>query len=239
MNFHAILRRLGLTTQEAAIYTALIENGAGTVSDIAKWSGLHRPIVYKHLTPLVEKGLIARSPRGKRTIFLAEPPEKLERLLEDIRLELSPVIQQLREMLPIEGKRPSMKYYVGKNGIRLVFADLVGTLKRGDTFYRYSSARESRDAYLPRNYRQERDRKQLQRFVITNEMRARTKKTSLDRSVKTISGELGLFEQDVTQLIYGNKVAVIDYNSETAIVIESKIIAEFQRKLFTVLYRKL
>ncbi len=239
MSVQNMLARLGLAPHEAMIYLALVENGPGSVSNIAKWTALHRPIVYKFLSPLQAKGLIAPSPRGERTIYIAESPEKLEELIEDTRAQLAQTIPELKKTFLAKGSRVSIKYYEGKNGIRAVFADLVGTLRRGDTFYRYSSARDSREDYLPRNYQTERDRKQLQRFVITNEKRAAGKKSSLDRAVKTIPKEFGLFDHDVTQLIYGNKVAVIDYNNDTAMVIESPTVAEFQKKLFTVLYRKI
>jgi len=39
--------------------------------------------------------------------------------------------------------------------------------------------------------------------------------------------------------IYGHKVAYIDFNTETSIVIENPMIAEFQRKLFKLAYNSL
>jgi hypothetical protein len=39
--------------------------------------------------------------------------------------------------------------------------------------------------------------------------------------------------------IYANKVWFIDFNTETSIIIENKQIAEFQKKLFKLLYKSL
>ncbi|MDR3558263.1 MAG: hypothetical protein P4L61_01900 [Candidatus Pacebacteria bacterium] len=51
--------------------------------------------------------------------------------------------------------------------------------------------------------------------------------------------DLGPFEHNVTEVIYGDKVAFIDYGSEIAMIIESKKIAEFQKHIFRMFYKKL
>jgi hypothetical protein len=51
--------------------------------------------------------------------------------------------------------------------------------------------------------------------------------------------DFGNFDYNITQIIYGDRVAFIDYNSETALVIESKVIADFQEHIFKMLYKKL
>ena len=51
--------------------------------------------------------------------------------------------------------------------------------------------------------------------------------------------EDGPFDYNVTEVIYGDRVAFIDYNSETAMIIESKVIADFQKHIFKSFYKKL
>jgi hypothetical protein len=51
--------------------------------------------------------------------------------------------------------------------------------------------------------------------------------------------DIGPFDYNITQIIYGNRVAFIDYNSETAMIIESKSIADFQTRIFKSLYKGL
>ena len=150
-------------------------------------------------------------------------------------------LPELEKMHQSAGHRPIVKFLQGKNGLRFVFEDLVTTLKKGDIFYRYSSAKDSikNEKYLPANYRQMRDQKQLERFVITNESVAKKKKLRLERATKLVPQQYGLFDYDITQLIYGDKAAFVDYNTETAIIIEDTQIAEFQKKIFKLLYDKL
>jgi hypothetical protein len=110
-------------------------------------------------------------------------------------------------------------------------------------YYRYSSAKitgvEKRQNYLSRKYRLLRDQKQLERKVITNVANKAGKHTRHEREIKVVPPDFDLFEYNISQIIYGNKVAVIDYNTETAVLIENPTIARFQQKIFELLFRKL
>jgi len=237
----AILEKMGLSAKESAIYLALLETSPATISTIAKKSGIHRPLIYKALPGLEEKGLITKGPKGKLIQYMAEPPEKLEALFEGLKFQFGEILPQLKSIYHTAGKKPIVKFLEDKKGITSVFDDIVSSLRRGDTFYRYSSAKDVKaaDKYLPGDYREKRDNKQLERLVITGEEQTKEKKPRLERGIKTVPKEYDLFDHDITQIIYGNKVAFIDYNSETATIIESKIFADFQRKIFKLLYRKL
>jgi hypothetical protein len=52
-----------------------------------------------------------------------------------------------------------------------VFSDIINSLEAGDVFYRVSSERDVdlANKYLPKNYREIRDKKQLERYVIMSE----------------------------------------------------------------------
>lgn len=241
MNKVELLERLGLSNKESSIYLSLSESGPATVSEISKNTGLHRPTVYQTLPALQKLGLVTESKKGKRAYFVAESPEKLRTLLSETESKLNELVPELKAVFESHEQKPLVKFLEGKKGITFVFEDLVTTLKRGDVFYRYSSARnQSRaDSYLPKNYRALRDQKQLERFVITSETSAKQKTARLERAIKTVPKEFGLFDFNVTQVIYGNKVAFIDYNSETALIIENPVVADFQRKLFQILFQKL
>ena len=241
MKIAEILQKIGLSEKESQIYTALLETGPATVSGIFRSTGIHRPLIYKTLPFLISKELITISPKGKNKLFVAESPEKLKSLFFKLSSDFESALPELEKMHQSAGHRPIVKFLQGKNGLRFVFEDLVTTLKKGDIFYRYSSAKDSikNEKYLPANYRQMRDQKQLERFVITNESVSMQKKTRLERATKLVPQQYGLFDYDITQLIYGDKAAFVDYNTETAIIIEDTQIAEFQKKIFKLLYDKL
>ncbi len=233
------LKKFGLEEAEARVYLAMLGAGAMPVLTIAQHSGLHRPTVYAVLPTLLEKGLVTRQPRGKRVYFQAEPPSRLKTLLENLHSELDALLPELEQEHQQAGARPVVKYLEGSEGISFVLSDIVQTLKRGETFYRYSSSQtwtRTRAKFLPREYLKTRDAKGLQRFVITNAAMTKTKKRDMNRAEKIVPEKYGLFEDNVTQIIYGKKVAFLDYNSKTAIIIESEVIAGFQKKIFTMAY---
>lgn len=241
MNNVEILKKIGLSEKESAIYLTLLEFGPSTISTIAKKTGIHRPLIYKELPDLQAHGIVRTMPKGKQTLYVAEGPEKLESLFEQLKVQFGELLPQLKSIHQSANKRPIVKYMEGKDGITSIFDDLVTSLKHGDIFYRYSSAKNVQEAnnYLSTNYREKRDTKQLERFIITSEAQSKDKKPRLERDIRIVPKEFDLFDYDVTQIIYGDKVAFIDYNTETTLVIENPIIAEFQRKIFKLVYNGL
>jgi len=236
-----ILVKLGLSEKESSVYMALLEQGASSISTISRYTGIHRPLIYKALPTLKEKGLVSEIIKGKQKKYIAESPAKLKNLFSEFEYNFKSFLPELEQMHQFVGNKPIIKFLEGKKGISFVFEDLVTSLKKGDIFYRYSSAKDITKAndYLPKNYRTIRDQKQLERFVMTSEKGAKDKKPNLERAMKTIPEKYDLFDQNITQLIYGDKIAFIDYNTKTAFIVENKIMADFQRKIFKLLYSKL
>lgn len=241
MDASPIFSLLGLTRQHALLYKALIENGPQTVAGLAHKTRMHRPAVYRLVPELEAQGLIRETLRGKRTYFAAEPPEKLKSALEASQDRAQELVAQLEESQAKRGKAPLVVVGTGRKGIASVYDDILHTLKRGDTFYRYSSAskKRPRNAYVPENYEARRDAKRLERYVITNKRTSALKSAKLERYIRIIPAEFDRFEYDITLLVFGDKVAYVDYSTDTAVTIENKAIAQFQKRLFQLLFSKL
>jgi hypothetical protein len=122
-----------------------------------------------------------------------------------------------------------------------VFSDIVNSLKAGDVFYRVSSEQdvELANKYLPKGYREMRDKKQLERYVIMSESGATQKTPRLERELITIPPELDEFEDNISLTIYGNKIAYIDFSSESSIIIEHSALVDFHKKMFRIMYMSL
>jgi HTH-type transcriptional regulator, sugar sensing transcriptional regulator len=241
METSEILKKIGLNDKEAAVYITLLENGPLTISGIAKASNLHRPAIYQILPKLEKRGLVSISIKGKLKYYVAESPEKLKLLVGNLNESLQSALPDLEAIYNSTGNRPVVKFFIGRDGIKNVFLDLVTSLKRGEIYYRYTSNKdlEKTEKYLPRDYRKIRDEKQLERYIINNAESAKQKSPNLNRAVKTIPLDFSLFDQEVSMLIYGDKIAFIDFNTETAITVENKKIAEFQKILFKFIYKSL
>lgn len=236
-----LLTRLGLTKHGAKIYLALLSEGESSVASLARNIGIERVLIYRTLPSLIDLGLIAKVPCGKRTNFIALPPVRIEELWADTERAMKSAIPELSALFKNHESRPNVLVLKGKIGIASVYEDILSTLPRGGVFYRYSSAKNprARGDYVPREYNARRDAKQIERFVITNKLSATRKSPRLERAVKIIPQGSDLFAYNITQLIYGSKIAFVDYNTETAIIIENSLIAAFQERLFKLLYQRL
>lgn len=237
-----LLSQLGLSPIEATLYEALVCNGVRTISELAKATQLYRPQVYKYLPKLIEKQLVLESRHGRRTVYSAESPRKLEKLVDNIRREVETQLPAIMAMYSTSTTKPTIQYFEGEQGIRRVYEDLVTTLKKGDSFYRYESPRnyKAMRKYIPDEYKVRfRDNAEVDRYIITNEITKQQKLQRLGRWIKVVPAKYDLFDYDISQLIYGDKVAFIDFRSHTATLIESPIFAEFQKKIFQLLFEKL
>jgi len=241
MSYISVLERLGLTPHEIAVYLALLERGQMNVAQIARAGSLYRHQTYRALASLESQGLVAHSIKGSRKLYIAESPEHLSEIATDVTQDLARTMPVLLARYKVQGVKSVVKFYEGKSGIAHVFNDLVTTLRPDDVYYRFTSNKDLThlESYLPKNYRSIRDKKRLSRYIINTEVSALQRGEKLNRQVKIIPKEFDVFAYEISQIIYGNKVAFIDFNTETAFVIENDKIAEFQRKIFQLLYKKL
>lgn len=237
--FEEILIQTGLGKNEGKVYYSLLGLGSATIAGIAQTANIHRPVVYKAISMLLSKGLVTRTSKGKRYYYVAESPEKLGVLLETAKNNLAEIIPQLQSLQRTSEEKPTVKFLDGAKGIKYVFEDLGNSLEREEIFYRYSSSLDAQktERYLPEHYRELVDKKQIEGYVITNELIAREMRKNLYREIRVMPKNSGLFDYGITEIIYGKKVAFIDYKSETALLIENKQIAEFQKAIFKTLYK--
>ncbi len=241
METQKLLQALGLSSGEGAVYLSLLKGGPLNLAEAAAKAKLHRPAAYRALPALVSKGLATSTLHGKRRYYRAESPKKLLNLFEHLRDSFVKTLPALEHYARRRPGRSIVRHHLGARGIKAVYDDVVDSLGRGQTFMRYSSSGGLRPKgkYVSRDYEKRRDAKQLQRLVVTNKRNSLRKGKNLNRFVKVLPPEFDLFEYDVTELIYGNKIAFVDYNSETATTIENPVLAKFQRKLFEFVYSKL
>ncbi len=223
------------------VYLALLESLPLGVSDIARKTGEYRPAIYRALAELSRHELVVVTPGKKRKRYGAESPERLRNLVETSLAELDRVLPELSERHKMRGKAPFVRVFEGRRGIAAVFGDVVDRLPKGGTFYRISAERDltRTNSYLPKDYREKRDAKSLERFVITERAVGEQKKKRMERAMKYFPKSDVVFDQDTIELIYADTIALIDLNTETALVVESPPLAEFQKKLFRLLYQKL
>jgi len=132
-----------------------------------------------------------------------------------------------------------MKSIEWENFAKHVFDDVANCLDKDETYYRYSSATSlyGKDTYT--HYRKIRDQKNLQSEVITSDHIAKLKPKNLSQDIVTIPKNYDLFNDDVSRVIYKDKVAIIDYSNQVSFIIQNQKLATFERKIFKLLFRYL
>jgi sugar-specific transcriptional regulator TrmB len=78
----------------------ILRSWASGVQLISDQSGIKRVTSYVILESLVGLGLVSQSVKGKKTLFVAEDPTNLERLLQRRQDELGEQQQNLKLLLP-------------------------------------------------------------------------------------------------------------------------------------------
>lgn len=234
------LTRVGLSEQEAKVYLMLLSSEALTLSEISKKSGLHRPALYSVLPKLENKEIIAKTKIGKREYYSAESPKKIAKLFNKIETGFNIFINRLSDQYESSGVKPSVQYFVGKKGYDFLFDDIASTIPKNGMYYRYSSRKLDEKNFIPTEYyKKERERKRFERKVITSTKKKNEKTLRLEREVKVVPESFDLFEDNVSSYIYEDKVAFADFDNQITFIVNSKKIAQFQKKLFELLWKKL
>lgn len=239
MKYENILWKLWLSSEEIKIYLDLLDYGTSNIIEISNRTGINRPAIYKTLPNLIEMGLVASVIKGKRKVFKAEDPNKLKELLKTVTTNLDMVVSELEYNFKAKEPRPNIKFLEGKNGIKTVYQDILDTLNDWDVYYRYTSRKWVNYELYPKDYNKKIDAKWIFRYVITNEAIAKTKEKKEKRDLVVIPKDFNIFDDNVNKIIYKNKVAVVDFNSLTAFIIENKILAGFEEKIFKLLFKTL
>jgi len=243
MNKREILQRLGLTKNEIEVYLFLINSGPNRITDISRHTKIHRPLVYQAITPLLEKKLINYQTKGKQKYYTAESPSQLRKIADNFQKNINELVPDLEQTYQKRTSKPTIRFLEGPSGIAAAHMDLANSMRRNETYYRYSigSDYQTVNQYIPDEYRRIRNQKNLQRFVINNQPMHRTahQKPDINRLFRIIPPEDDNFSNNINFVIYKDRVTYLDYSTENAFIIENKNIANFHENLFKLLWKKI
>lgn len=126
------LSELGLTEIEAKVYQGLIETGPTTVMELAEHTGIKRITVHFNIENLIQKGLVVQTIQGARRQIIAEPPERLEYLIDqqfdkakNLQIKFPDFIHTIRTIHPQKSKEVEIKYYEGKESVMHIYDEAL------------------------------------------------------------------------------------------------------------------
>lgn len=75
--------------------------------------------------------------------------------------------------------------------------------------------------------------------MITTQKTENQKIPRLERETVIFPESYEQFDENVQMILYANKIAYVDYNTESAMIIENKKLSDFQKKIFKALFKSL
>lgn len=238
------LANIGLDGDEAVVYTAALELGPATVLEIARKTGLNRTTLYAVTDRLIEKRLLAKSPSGKRTLYVAEPPEKIALLLKEKLAKLDELLPELVSLGRKGTVKPKIKYYEGLDGIKSVYRDSLQSREHALYAFvgveRLTVRSKALNAFWEGEYRMGRQKNGTHGKVVVPdnaEGRAfKAKDKTSDRESRMVPASSYNFEGEI--LMYDNIVCFISYteDEEFALSLESRAIARTLRMIWQIVW---
>jgi len=246
-NLKMALLQFDLSEKEIGTYLVLLEQGALSVQDISKNTGINRVTTYAAIEELKQKGLVSESRKGKRKLFVSENPDNLENILQEKRNKLrheenilqNIILPSLKAIDINQENKPQIKFFEGLDGIYKVYDDYI--LKSTDVIGcgSYDPVIKVSPWKVEQEYIKEmRKRKILFRGILEDTETNR----KFDEISKGVMHNKFLpkdekFSADI--LVFGSMVALISYEKKSATLIEDESIAKSIRMYLEFMWDRL
>lgn len=233
------LESVGLTEKQAKVYVAALFLGPAAVQRIAEQAEVNRATTYVILAELADMGLVSESTEGKKTVYVAEPPEAIDRYLnamekaiDDRKAQLKGVMTELKEASRIEVEdAPVVRFFKGPEAAQAVSAYLRRKSKRNSEVYSMTNVDEVLRLFpdILKTNPSDRQKKSITSKVIySGDIQIASDAKSgrrVKRSTKPILGDINIYEDRMSILSYRGDDSV-------GVIIEGREIVAVLRQLF-------
>ena len=126
------LQNFGLAEKEAKVYITVLELGTGTVQEISQKSGINRATTYIQIDSLMRRGLISSVDKDKKSVFMAEKPQRLLEILRDEKEKVESLENKFESLMPdfeaiynVLADRPRVRFFGGDAGLNVVRSEII------------------------------------------------------------------------------------------------------------------
>lgn len=202
------LKELGLTDNEIKIYLILLKNETSNPSEISEKASLHRGYVYDTLQRMQEKGFVKQVLIKNKKNFQAEKPSQILKGLKTKLKKFEKIVPELESISSSKDENTAVQLNKGD-----VYLNLLNDINQTKT----------KEVYLT---------------GINQEEYEKFKEVFKAKKIKykTILKKDSVKNQEIVQLIYEDKTAIITPgNNPNLIIIKNKDLAESNKKQFNLL----
>lgn len=235
------LKQLGCNEKHARFYYANLQLGAAPLSDIVKHARLQRSTGYVIAAEMVEMGLVDEDHKSYKKLYVAVEPDVLLRKLETKHRSLGRNIIAFKESLPslraehhATKTRPRVRTFEDKNGLIAVWRDILQGQQEVLLWSNQGTEQLIFDSTMHEQFIAERVAKQIPIRVLAVDNEQARQLIQHDaqslRETRLLPAEVQFTGETY---IYGNKVAVLDFDKKIfGVITENEQIAESQRAMF-------
>lgn len=238
MEINNSLEKLGFSSQETAVYLALLRVGESPVGSIINTTGFHREIVYSCLKRLEQQGYIQSIEKKKIRHFQALNPSIISQKIEEKARIAAKALPELKSLY----SQPNVviKVLEGKEGFEEIEIDWAKSLKDREDFFCIGGAGEAWYA-ITKDFYKSYHKKLLKRGIhlrtitFPNEIESIMQyENPKFNTIKSIPRE---FCPPSSTIIYSDKILLQVFGeSPLAIMIQSKEISKAYKAYFDVLW---
>jgi sugar-specific transcriptional regulator TrmB len=231
------LKALGLTDNEALIYSALLEMGPRPAGTLSRKTKLHRRVIYDTTDRLIIKGLIGYMIENGKKIFSASNPNRFKEIEEERENKINELLPDMIELFNSakEKQKEETLFFKGKNGLKSVFEDQISEKKEILIIGASEMAYKGLEFYFHWFDKRRVKEKIKTKIIFNKDVEGKHPKIPLSE-IKYLPEK---YSSPMAVNIYGDKIAIILWNeiSPFAIVVKQKDIADGYRKHFEMIWK--
>lgn len=240
------LNLLGLNQKEVKFFITCFRLGPSSINEVALASKLQRSTAYLITEKLLKIGFLEEDLKSyKKKISCIGPNKLLQmieargRLLKRQEIEIKDNLPELQVLYQTLEIRPKVKVFEGNNGLLSVWKDILSS--NGEVLL--WTNQETENLFFNENLHLKFIEERVKRKIQIRVLAVRNKKGKLlVKSDKECLRQTKILPEGYKfspeTYIYGNKVAILDYNKDIiGVILESEPIASSQKTIFELAWK--
>jgi HTH-type transcriptional regulator, sugar sensing transcriptional regulator len=241
-----ILQTIGLSPGESKVYLSLIKLGQVSSGQIIKNTTVSRSKIYEILDRLHTKGLVSKITKESKTLYLAQPPQKIKQLLTNKEKEIAKQQEIIDNILPTltkiyQNKTPknSTEVFTGDKGVISALNNLLDKQEKNEEYFVFSivDVPEKFEKHLNNLYKRLTKGNTKIRIIFSKKVQKEIVQKYSNKKLIQARSLPKEFSSPTVFNIYKNKTAIIVWATEPiAILIKNQEIANSFKNYFEIIW---
>jgi len=240
MELEKTLKNAGLNDKQAKVYLANLQLGSASATKISQKAGLPRSTVYEILEILQKDGFISTFKKKSTNYFGAEEPKKIIETMKMRTEILEKALPQFRAMYGQTRVQPTVRFYQGREGMKIVLSEFLAEAKQGSSFSSAEDLFEILGDIWP-DFVAKRVKKRIPaRVILKDSAKARERRELGPKQLREVKIFTGQFKYHGMVMIWTGKIAMFSFGKDlVALLIESEELANIQQAMFDLIWNSL